>query len=72
AEKLQKAQSEIAELEGTIAKNERTLGSLINITPQRADLANSIEADRRKLADLKASLVSLEDERRRAGIPRPR
>ena len=48
------------------------MGSLINITPQRADLANQIEADKKKLAELQQSLVSLEDERRRAGIPRPR
>ena len=71
-DKVAKAQADIAELESTIARNERTLGSLINITPQRADLANQIEADKKKLTDLKASLVSLEDERRRAGMPRPR
>ena len=71
-DKVQKAQDQIRELEATISRNERTLGSLINITPQRADLANSIESDKKKLADLKASLVTLEDERRRAGIPRPR
>ena len=69
---MAKAQADIAELESTIARNERTLGSLINITPQRADLANQIEADKKKLTDLKASLVSLEDERRRAGMPRPK
>jgi hypothetical protein len=72
ADKVKGAQDQIRDLEANIARNERTLGSLINITPQRADLANSVEADKKKLADLKASLVNLEDERRRAGIPRPR
>ena len=72
SDKVKVAQDQIKELEATISRNERTLGSLINITPQRADLANSVEADKKKLADLKASLLTLEEERRRAGIPRPR
>lgn len=71
-DKVKQAQDQIKELEATISKNERVMGSLINITPQRADLANQIEADKKKLAELQQSLVSLEDERRRAGIPRPR
>ena len=70
ADRLKKAQDEIAGLEAAITKNERNLASLINITPARQDLANSIEADKKRLADLKQSLVSLEDERRRAGMPR--
>lgn len=72
SEKVKGVEDQIKELENTIARNERVLGSLINITPQRADLANSVESDKKKLADLKASLVALEDERRRAGMPRPR
>jgi len=69
-EKVQKAQEEIASLEAAITRNERNLASLINITPARQDLANAIEADKKRLADLRQSLVSLEDERRRAGMPR--
>jgi len=71
-EKVKKAQDEIKELEATIAKNERNLASFINITPARADLWNTIEADKKKLVDLQKSLVDLEDQRRRAGMPRPR
>ena len=70
ADRLKKAQDEIASLEATIARNERNLASLINITPARQDLANAVEADKKRLADLRQSLVSLEDERRRAGMPR--
>ncbi len=70
ADRLKKAQDEIASLEATIARNERNLASLINITPARQDLANAIDADKKRLADLRQSLVSLEDERRRAGMPR--
>lgn len=70
AEKLKAAQDQIVELEGVISKNERNLASLINITPARQDLANAIEADKKRLAALKQSLVDLEDERRRAGMPR--
>jgi len=69
-DKVTAAQTQITELEGTISRNERNLASLINITPARQDLANSIEADKKKLAELKQSLVTLEDERRRAGMPR--
>jgi hypothetical protein len=69
-EKVTAAQNQITELEGQISSKERNLASLINITPARVDLANSIEADKKKLADLKQSLVTLEDERRRAGMPR--
>lgn len=72
SEKVKKAQDEIKELEATIARNERVMGSLINITPQRHDLGLQIEADKKKLVELQKSLVSLEDERRRAGMPRPR
>ncbi len=71
-EKVKKAQDEIKELEATIARNERVMGSLINITPQRHDLGLQIEADKKKLVELQTSLVNLEDERRRAGMPRPR
>lgn len=70
AEKVKKAQDEITGLEGVISKNERNLASLINITPARQDLANAVEADKRRLAELRQSLVTLEDERRRAGMPR--
>ena len=45
---------------------------MYNITPARADLASRIEADKKKLAGLKQKLVEYEDERRKAGIPRPR
>ena len=48
------------------------MGSLINITPQRHDLGLQIEADKKKLVELQKSLVTLEDDRRRAGMPRPR
>ncbi|MBX7184915.1 MAG: hypothetical protein K1Y01_07185 [Vicinamibacteria bacterium] len=71
-DKVKAAQDQIKETEATIARNERVLASLINITPQRVDLANSIEADKKKLADLQKSLADLEDQRRRAGMPRPR
>ena len=71
-DKVKKAQDEIKELEATIARNERVMGSLINITPQRYDLGVQIEADKKKLVELQKSLVNLEDERRRAGMPRPR
>ena len=72
SDKVQKAQDDIKDLEGSISTNERNLGSMINITPARADLANKIEADKKKLAELKQSLVNLEEERRKAGMPRPR
>lgn len=72
AEKLKKAQDDIKELEDVIAKNERSLASMYNITPARADMANAIEADKKKLAALKLSLVTLEEERRKAGLPRAR
>ncbi len=70
ADKVKKAQDEIASLEAAIARNERNLASLINITPARQDLANAVDADKKRLVDLRQSLVSLEDERRRAGMPR--
>jgi hypothetical protein len=69
-DKVTAAQNQITELEGVISTNERNLASLINITPARVDLANRIEADKKKLADLRQSLVTLEEERRRAGMPR--
>ena len=71
-DKVKQAQDQIRDLEGVISTNERNLASLINITPARVDLANRIEADKKQLATLKQSLVTLEDERRRAGMPRPR
>ena len=71
-EKVKKAQDEIKELEATISRNERVMGSLINITPQRHDLGLQIEADKKKLVDLQKALVTLEDDRRRAGMPRSR
>jgi hypothetical protein len=70
AEKLKTTQDEITALEGVISKNERNLASLINITPARQDLANTIEADKKRLAELKQTLAGLEDERRREGMPR--
>ena len=70
ADKVKAAQDQITDLEGVISRNERNLASLINITPARQDLANAIEADKKRLADLKKSLVDLEEERRRAGMPR--
>lgn len=70
ADKVKAAQDEITALEAAITKNERNLASLINITPARQDLANAIEADKKRLAELKQSLVNLEEERRRAGMPR--
>ncbi len=70
ADKVKATQDEIAGLEGAIAKNERSLGSLINITPARQDLANAVDADKKKVAALRQTLVNLEEERRRAGMPR--
>lgn len=70
ADKVKKAQDEITGLETVIAKNERNLASLINITPARQDLANAIEADKKRLAELRQTLANLEEERRRAGMPR--
>lgn len=71
-EKVAQAQDQIKELETQIATDERHMGSMINITPARADLANRIDANKKKVAELKKSLVDLEEERRKAGIPRPR
>ena len=71
-DKVKQAEDQIKELEATIARNERILSSLINITPQRHELGLQVEADKKKLVDLQKSLVNLEDERRRAGLPRPR
>jgi type II secretory pathway pseudopilin PulG len=71
-DRLKTAQDEIKQVEDEIARNERNLSAMINITPARADLANRIEADKKKLVGLKQTLLSLEDERRRAGMPRPR
>jgi hypothetical protein len=71
-EKVKAAEDQIKDLQNGIATKERNLASLINITPARVDLANSIEADKKKLIELQQSLVNLEDERRRAGMPRPR
>jgi hypothetical protein len=71
-DRLKAAQDEVKQVEDEIARNERNLSAMINITPARADLANRIEADKKKLAGLKQTLLNLEDERRRAGMPRPR
>lgn len=43
---------------------------MYNITPARADMVAAVEADKKKIAALKQSLVELEDQRRRAGMPR--
>jgi|EndMetStandDraft_2_1072991.scaffolds.fasta_scaffold155364_2 hypothetical protein len=72
AEKVKKTQDEINSLEGAISQNERSLASMYNITPARADMVSRIEADKKKVADLKQQLAQFEDERRRAGMPRPR
>lgn len=72
ADRVKKTQDEIKALEEVIARNERTLASMYNITPARADMAAAIESDKQKLAALRQTLVDLEDERRRAGIPRLR
>jgi hypothetical protein len=72
ADKVKVAQDNIKSLEDAIARNERGLASMYNITPARADLANQIEADKQRLVELRQSLVDLEEERRRAGLPRVR
>jgi hypothetical protein len=72
AGKVKEAQDNIKSLEEAITRNERGLASMYNITPARADLANQIEADKQKLVELRRSLVDLEDQRRRAGMPRAR
>lgn len=71
-ERVKKAQDEIKSVEDAIGKNERSLASMYNITPARQDLVNAIDADKKRVAALKQSLVDLEEERRRAGMPRPR
>ena len=70
AEKVARAQEEIKSLEDAIARNERSLASMYNITPARQDMINAIEADKKKVADLRQTLANLEEERRRAGMPR--
>ncbi len=72
SEKVQKAQDEIKNLEAAIARNERALASMYNITPARADMINSIDSDKKKVGGLKQALANLEDERRRSGMARPR
>jgi septal ring factor EnvC (AmiA/AmiB activator) len=72
ADKVKAAQDEIRVVEDAIAKNERSLASMYNITPARQDMINAIEADKKRVAALKQSLVDLEEQRRRAGMPRPR
>jgi len=72
SERVKKAQDEIKMVEDVIGRNERSLSSMYNITPARQDMVNAIEADKKRLAALKQSLVDLEEERRRAGMPRPR
>jgi chromosome segregation ATPase len=71
-DKVKQAEDQIKDLQAGITTKERNLASLINITPARVDLANSIEADKKKLVELQQQLVNLEDQRRRAGMPRPR
>ena len=71
-DKVKKAQDELKAVEDRISKNERILASMYNITPARADIVNTIEADKKQLATLQKALVDLEDQRRRAGMPRPR
>ena len=72
SERVQKAQDEIKSLDAAIARNERGLASMYNVTPARADLAASIDSDKKKVAALRQTLASLEDERRRSGMARPR
>jgi len=69
-DKVKLAQDNIKNVQDAITRNERVLASMYNITPARQDVINNIEADKKKLVDLQASLVALEDERRRAGMPR--
>lgn len=71
-DKLKAAQDEIKQLQDEIDRNERNLAAMINITPARADLANRIDSDKKKMVTLRQKLVDLEEERRRAGMPRPR
>ena len=70
SERVQKAQDEIKSLDAAIARNERGLASMYNVTPARADLAASIDSDKKKVAALRQTLASLEDERRRLVLPR--
>jgi hypothetical protein len=70
ADRVKAAQDEIKTLEEAVVANERSLASMINITPARADMATRVETDKKKLADLKAKLEQLEDERRRKGFRR--
>jgi hypothetical protein len=72
ADKVKKVQDEIKSVEDAITRNERSLASMYNITPARADMANAVEADKQRVAALRQSLAALEEERRRAGLPRPR
>jgi len=69
-DKVKTAQDNIKNVQEAITRNERVLASMYNITPARQDVINNIEADKKKLADLQQTLVSLEEERRRAGMPR--
>lgn len=69
-DKVKTAQDNIKNVQEAITRNERVLASMYNITPARQDVINNIEADKKKLADLQQTLVALEDERRRAGMPR--
>lgn len=69
-EKLKKTQDEIKAAEDALTRNERALLSMYNITPARADVQAAIEADKKKISALRQSLIDLEDQRRRAGMPR--
>ena len=72
ADKVKKIQDEIKSMEDAVTRNERALASMYNITPARADMATAVEADKQKIVALRQSLAALEDERRRAGLPRPK
>jgi hypothetical protein len=69
---LTETNAEIAELEKVIANNQANLDSMINVTPARANLASRVDADRAKVAQLRQKLLDLEEQRRRAGMPRVR
>jgi hypothetical protein len=70
ADRLKAAQDEIKAAEEVLAQNERSLASITQMTPARADLASRVDSDRKKVADLKAKIDQLEEERRRSGFKR--
>lgn len=69
-EEVKAAQDEMKALQDVISSNERTLASMVNMTPARADIAAKLDADKKKVADLQAKLEQLEEKRRRAGLAR--